>query len=78
MQLHILMILILLIKKKILIFDIRRENFNISILKIKNNVYTVLTSCRDSHLCGEYFDNRIIEYAIGKIKEDQKFKDLEQ
>ena len=63
-------------KKKVLIFDIWRSTFDISILKIKNNEYYVLSSCGESDLDGEDFNQRLEDYIIMEIKKIDKFKDI--
>ena len=64
-------------EKKVLIFDIGGGTFDVSILKIKNNEYYVLSSCGESHLGGEDFNNRLEEYIIKKIKEKPEFKEMD-
>jgi molecular chaperone DnaK (HSP70) len=64
-------------KKKNLIFDIGRGIFDISTSKIKNNEYYVLSSCGESHLGGEDFNQRLEEYVIQEIKKMQEFKDID-
>jgi len=63
-------------EKKILIFDIGGGTFDVSILKIKNNEYYVLSSCGESHLGGEDFNQRLINYVMKEIKKYQNLKIL--
>ncbi len=65
------------IEKKVLIFDIGGETFDISFLQIKNKEYSVLSSCGISHLGGEDFNNRFQEYVIKEIQKNPDFKDLD-
>ncbi len=64
-------------EKKVLIFDIGGGTFDVSILKIKNNEYYVLSSCGESHLGGEDFNNRLEEYIIKEIKNKPEFKKMD-
>ena len=64
-------------EKKVLIFDIGGGTFDVSILKIKNNEYYVLSSCGVSHLGGEDFNQRLVEYVIKEIKKKPEFKDID-
>ena len=64
-------------EKKVLIFDIGGGTFDVSILKIKNNEYHVLSSCGVSHLGGEDFNQRLEEYVIKEIKKRPEFKDMD-
>ncbi len=63
-------------EKQVLIFDLGGGTFDVSILKIKNNEYYVLSSCGESHLGGEDFNNRLKEYVIKKINDLPEFKDM--
>ncbi len=64
-------------EKKVLIFDIGGGTFDVSILKIKNNEYYVLSSCGESHLGGEDFNQRLINYVFQEIKKMLAFKDID-
>ena len=64
-------------EKKVLIFDIGGGTFDVSILKIKNNEYYVLSSCGESHLGGEDFNQRLEDYIIKEIKKIDKFKNID-
>ena len=55
-------------EKNILVFDRGGGTFDVSILTIDNGVFEVLTTNGDTHLGGEDFDQRIIEYFIKLIK----------
>ena len=55
-------------EKNILVFDRGGGTFDVSILTIDNGVFKVLTTNGDTHLGGEDFDQRIIEYFIKLIK----------
>ena len=64
-------------EKKVLIFDIGGGTFDVSILKIKNNEYYVLSSCGESHLGGEDFNQRLEGYIIKEIKKIDTFKNID-
>uniref|UniRef100_A0A6N2L7A1 Uncharacterized protein n=1 Tax=Salix viminalis TaxID=40686 RepID=A0A6N2L7A1_SALVM len=56
-------------EKNILVFDRGGGGtFDVSILTIDNGVFEVLTTNGDTHLGGEDFDQRIMEYFIKLIK----------
>ncbi|KAF6163972.1 hypothetical protein GIB67_011663 [Kingdonia uniflora] len=55
-------------EKNILVFDLGGRTFDVSILTIDNGVFEVLATNRDTHLGGEDFDYRIMEYFIKLIK----------
>ncbi|GFZ16378.1 heat shock protein 70 (Hsp 70) family protein [Actinidia rufa] len=55
-------------EKNILVFDLGGGTFDVSILTIDNGVFEVLATNGDTHLGGEDFDMRIMEYFIKLIK----------
>ncbi|CAN4077518.1 unnamed protein product [Withania somnifera] len=55
-------------EKNILVFDLGGGTFDVSILTIDNGVFEVLSTNGDTHLGGEDFDQRIMEYFIKLIK----------
>ncbi|RWW55875.1 hypothetical protein BHE74_00037449 [Ensete ventricosum] len=55
-------------EKNILVFDLGGGTFDVSILSIDNGVFEVLATNGDTHLGGEDFDQRIMEYFIKLIK----------
>ncbi|KAG0461949.1 hypothetical protein HPP92_020425 [Vanilla planifolia] len=55
-------------EKNILVFDLGGGTLDVSILTIDNGVFEVLATNGDTHLGGEDFDQRIIEYFIELIK----------
>jgi len=42
--------------------------FDVSLLSIDDGVFEVLATASDTHLGGEYFDNRVIEYFVRQYK----------
>jgi molecular chaperone DnaK len=57
-------------KEKIAIFDLGGGTFDISILEINNGVYEVISTCGDSFLGGEDFDQCIIDWMISEFQAD--------
>ncbi|CAH9124910.1 unnamed protein product [Cuscuta epithymum] len=55
-------------EKNILVFDLGGGTFDVSILTIDNGVFEVLSTNGDTHLGGEDFDQRVMEYFIKLIK----------
>lgn len=54
--------------KNILVFDLGGGTFDVSILSIDNGVFEVLATSGDTHLGGEDFDHRVMDYFIKLIK----------
>lgn len=52
----------------IVVYDLGGGTLDVSLLNINNNVFQVLASTGNTHLGGEDFDARIINYAIGEFK----------
>ncbi|XP_062084812.1 heat shock 70 kDa protein BIP1-like [Humulus lupulus] len=55
-------------EENILVFDLGGGTFDVSILTIDNGVFEVLATSGDTHLGGEDFDHRVMEYFIKLIK----------
>ncbi len=58
-------------EEKIAVFDLGGGTFDVSILEIGDGVFEVKSTSGDTHLGGEDFDLRIIEYIAGEFKKDQ-------
>ena len=54
-------------EKNILIFDCGGGTTDMSILNMDDDVFQVLATSGDSHLGGEDFDNRLVEYFISEF-----------
>ncbi|KAG9150665.1 hypothetical protein Leryth_008128 [Lithospermum erythrorhizon] len=52
----------------ILVFDLGGGTFDVSILSLDNGVFEVLATNGDTHLGGEDFDHRVMDYFIKLIK----------
>ncbi|KAH7690855.1 Heat shock protein 70 family protein, partial [Dioscorea alata] len=55
-------------EKNILVFDLGGGTFDVSILSIEDGIFEVLATNGDTHLGGEDFDQRVMEYFIKLIK----------
>lgn len=54
--------------EKIAVFDLGGGTFDISILEVNDGVFEVLSTCGDSFLGGEDFDQRIIEWVVEEFR----------
>jgi molecular chaperone DnaK len=57
--------------EKIAVFDLGGGTFDISILELGDGVFEVKSTSGDTHLGGEDFDQRIIDYLADEFKKDQ-------
>ena len=57
--------------EKIAVFDFGGGTFDISILEVGENVVEVKATNGDTHLGGDNFDQRIIEYLVSEFKKEQ-------
>ncbi|XP_075729995.1 major heat shock 70 kDa protein Ab-like [Rhipicephalus microplus] len=56
-------------EKLVLIFDLGGGTFDVSLLSINNSqTFTVLATAGDTHLGGEDFDSRLVDYLTDEIK----------
>merc|ERR1719181_877037 len=55
-------------EKKILVFDLGGGTFDVSLLTIDNGVFEVIATNGDTHLGGEDFDRRILDYVLKLFK----------
>lgn len=62
-------------EQNILVFDLGGGTFDVSILTIDSGVFEVLSTSGDTHLGGEDFDQRVMDYFIKLIKRKYK-KDI--
>ena len=56
--------------KNILVFDLGGGTFDVSILKMEKNNFNVLSINGDSHLGGEDFDQKLIDFCIEKFEKE--------
>lgn len=57
-------------EEKIAVFDLGGGTFDISILQLGDGVFEVLSTNGDTHLGGEDFDNRIVNYLLDEFKKE--------
>jgi heat shock protein 5 len=55
-------------EQNILVFDLGGGTFDVSILTIDNGVFEVISTSGDTHLGGEDFDQRVVDFLIKNIK----------
>merc|ERR1711998_199486 len=55
-------------EKNILVFDLGGGTFDVTLLTIDNGVFEVLATNGDTHLGGEDFDQRVMEYMMNMLK----------
>jgi molecular chaperone DnaK len=58
-------------EEKIVVFDLGGGTFDVSILEIGEGVFEVKATNGDTHLGGEDFDLRLIDYLANEFKKDQ-------
>jgi len=61
----------------VLIFDLGGGTFDVSILSIDEGIFEVKATAGDTHLGGEDFDNRLVDYFIKEFQRKHK-KDISQ
>jgi len=62
-------------EQNVLIFDLGGGTFDVSLLSIDEGVFEVKATAGDTHLGGEDFDNRMVEYFCQEFKKKHK-KDM--
>ena len=58
--------------KNVLIFDLGGGTFDVSLLEIEDGIFEVKATAGDTHLGGEDFDYRMVQYFIKEIKRKHK------
>jgi molecular chaperone DnaK len=56
--------------EKIVVFDLGGGTFDVSILELGDGVFEVKSTNGDTHLGGEDFDNKIVDYILDSFKSD--------
>jgi len=59
-------------EKNVLIFDLGGGTFDVSLLTIEEGIFEVKATAGDTHLGGEDFDNRMVDYFLADFK--KRFK----
>jgi endoplasmic reticulum chaperone BiP len=62
-------------EKTVLVFDLGGGTFDVSLLTIDNGVFEVVSTNGDTHLGGEDFDQRVMDYFM-KLYKKKKGKDI--
>jgi heat shock protein 5 len=62
-------------EQDILVFDLGGGTFDVSILSVENGTFQVLSTSGDTHLGGEDFDLRVVEFYSKFVKEKHQ-KDI--
>jgi len=55
----------------ILVFDLGGGTFDVSILEVGDGVFEVLSTSGDTHLGGDDFDRKIVDWLIKEFKQDE-------
>jgi len=58
--------------QNVLIFDLGGGTFDVSLLKIEDGIFDVKATNGDTHLGGEDFDNKIVDFCIADFKKKSK------
>ncbi|MCS7318026.1 MAG: molecular chaperone DnaK, partial [Candidatus Dojkabacteria bacterium] len=56
---------------KVIVFDLGGGTFDVSLLDIQDGVFEVLATSGDSHLGGDDFDNRIVDWLIEEFLREE-------
>ena len=59
----------------VLVFDLGGGTFDVSVLSIEDKIFEVISTSGDTHLGGEDFDQRVVDYYLTFIKRKHK-KDI--
>ena len=59
------------VNEKVMIYDLGGGTFDVSILEISDGVFEVLATNGNTHLGGDDFDNRIIDWLATEFKKDE-------
>ena len=55
-------------EQKIMVYDLGGGTFDVSIMEISDGVFDVLSTSGDTHLGGDDFDQRIMDYLVAEFK----------
>merc|ERR1711975_124998 len=62
-------------ERNVLIFDLGGGTFDVSLLTIEDGIFEVKATAGDTHLGGEDFDNRIVDFCMQDFKRKNRGKD---
>ncbi|GAA6061656.1 hypothetical protein JCM10212_002533 [Sporobolomyces blumeae] len=63
-------------ERTIIVYDLGGGTFDVSLLSIDDGVFEVLSTAGDTHLGGEDFDNRVIDYFVKLWKRKHDGQDI--
>merc|ERR1739840_91454 len=63
-------------ERNVLIYDLGGGTFDVSILTIEDGIFEVKSTAGDTHLGGEDFDNRIVDFCLQDFKRKNRGKDM--
>ncbi|KAG9083409.1 ATPase with role in protein import into the ER [Ceratobasidium sp. 370] len=55
-------------ESRMIVYDLGGGTFDVSLLHLNHGVFKVLATAGDTHLGGEDFDNRVIDYLVGRYQ----------
>ena len=58
--------------QKIMVYDLGGGTFDVSIIEIEDGTFTVLATGGDTHLGGDDFDERIVEWAVAEFRRSDR------
>jgi len=65
-------------ERNVLIFDMGGGTFDVSLLTIEDGIFEVKATAGDTHLGGEDFDNRVVDFCMQDFKRKNRGKDLSE
>merc|ERR1712134_125305 len=63
-------------ERNVLIYDMGGGTFDVSVLTIEDGIFEVKSTAGDTHLGGEDFDNRLVDFCCQDFKRKNRSKDL--
>lgn len=63
--------------KNVLVFDLGAGTLDVSILNITKGIHSVVSTCGDTHLGGEDFDNKLVIYCASEFAKLNKLSEQE-
>ncbi|KAG8786172.1 ATPase with role in protein import into the ER [Ceratobasidium sp. 428] len=57
-------------ESSMIVYDLGGGTFDVSLLRVNNGVFEVLATAGDTHLGGEDFDNRLIDYFVARYQKE--------
>ena len=59
-------------ERKVVIFDLGGGTFDVSLLSVEDGIFEVKATAGDTHLGGQDFDNRIVDWAVTEFQKKNK------